>query len=238
MTVSVLMRSGAHVAELGECVRGRASFSLPRRAEGRPVPEPAPSDESLMARARSGDEDAYRVLFERHKGLLEARVRRVLSDRMLRKLSVADVLQEARLVAFRRCLDFDPDLGSFRNWLLGIVDRKTQEAVRHYLGAQKRDVRMEITKGDRPHTAAALGKDPSPSQQAIAGELAEFARRALAGLSEDHREVLRLAREEGLVLGEVAKRMGRSREAAKKLYGRALTRFRELFEDLRGGSHG
>ena len=46
--------------------------------------------------------------------------------------------------------------------------------------------------------------------------------------------VLRLARNEGLSLREVAGQMGRSREAVKKLYGRALERFVEHFERLRG----
>jgi DNA-directed RNA polymerase specialized sigma24 family protein len=40
-----------------------------------------------------------------------------------------------------------------------------------------------------------------------------------------------------LRLREVAERMGRSREAVKKLYARALSRFAEILEQTQGGSH-
>ena len=50
--------------------------------------------------------------------------------------------------------------------------------------------------------------------------------------------IRRLAREEHLNLDEAAERMGRSREAVKKLYGRALCRFREIFDRMRGGIDG
>ena len=59
----------------------------------------------------------------------------------------------------------------------------------------------------------------------------------MASLPPDYREVLRLAREEDLSLREVAERMGRSREAIKKLYGRALLRFKEAFDRLGGSGH-
>ena len=56
----------------------------------------------------------------------------------------------------------------------------------------------------------------------------------MAALSEDHREVLRLALEEGLSLRECAERMGRSREAMKKLYGRAVCALRARVGDAPG----
>jgi RNA polymerase sigma factor (sigma-70 family) len=61
--------------------------------------------------------------------------------------------------------------------------------------------------------------------------------RALGALPPDYREILRLVREEGLTLREAAQRMNRSREAAKKLYGRALFRLTEVFEKLQGEGH-
>jgi DNA-directed RNA polymerase specialized sigma24 family protein len=53
---------------------------------------------------------------------------------------------------------------------------------------------------------------------------------ALDALSEDHRTILRLVQFDGLTLGAAAERMGRSREAAKKLYGRALTKLGEALD--------
>ena len=61
-----------------------------------------------------------------------------------------------------------------------------------------------------------------------------MAERALRQLPPDYQEILRLVREEDLTLRDCGARMGRSREAAKKLYGRALSSFTEMFERLQG----
>ena len=65
----------------------------------------------------------------------------------------------------------------------------------------------------------------------------ELAEKALEQLPPDYREVLRLCREEDASLREVGERMGRSREAAKKLHGRAMVQFIKNFESLRRGEH-
>jgi RNA polymerase sigma-70 factor (ECF subfamily) len=193
------------------------------------TPDKPQSDEALLDRARRGDEEAFRSLFDRHRGLLEARVRRLLPPRLSRKLSVADVVQEARLLTFTKLPEYDPEKGSFRNWLVGIGARKAREAARHYLRTAKRAADREVTRGERVDTANFAGQGPTPSEMAVASELAERARAARETLPEDYSEILRLAHEEGLDLDEAALRMGRSREAVKKLYGRALCRFREVF---------
>jgi RNA polymerase sigma-70 factor (ECF subfamily) len=58
----------------------------------------------------------------------------------------------------------------------------------------------------------------------MAAESRAAVRRALDALPPDYRSVLLLTRFEGLSLAEAAARMGRSREAAKKLHARALAR--------------
>ena len=47
-------------------------------------------------------------------------------------------------------------------------------------------------------------------------------------LPPDYREIIRLVQEEGLTMAEAAARMGRSRNAVKHLYGRALSQFAKL----------
>ncbi len=196
---------------------------------------PLGDDLKLMERFRHGDEDAFRVLFRRCAGVLRARVCRRIPKDVLRRVSLADVLQEARIVAFQRREHFRPNgPESFRNWLLGIVDKQAQEAVERHKGVQKRSVAREVTRGQRPDTAQFLARQPSPSEHAIAAETADRARRALETLPEHYQTVLRLAREERLPLREVAERMRGSRETIKKLYGRAACRFREAFDRLGG----
>ena len=57
-------------------------------------------------------------------------------------------------------------------------------------------------------------------------------------LPDDHRTIVRLALIDGLSLGEAAERMGRSREAAKKLYGRAMVGLRAALATRAGDDHG
>ncbi len=193
-----------------------------------------PTDEKeLVRRFRAGDEEAFRILLERHADALRARASRWLGAGVRRRLSVSDLLQEASLVAFRRRQDFEEN-GSFRSWLLGIVDLKARAALRRHDGVGMRAAAREVSRGQRPDTAHFAGSGTSPSEHAMRAERREAARRALDALAPGYREVLRLAREEGLTLAEVAERMGRSREAVKKLYARAVVRFKEAFDTLGG----
>ena len=194
------------------------------------------TDECLVARARAGDEDAHAALLSRHSEELRRLVERRLSAPVRRKVSVEDVLQEARLTAFHRLPDFeDRGEGSFLRWLRKIADHKANSAVERHAGTAKRAVSREVPRGGRPDTGALEGPAPDPSQVAIRSEESENVRRAMEAISEDHREVLRLAMEEGLTLRQIAARMGRSREAVKKLYGRALGRFTEEYGRVAGG---
>jgi RNA polymerase sigma-70 factor (subfamily 1) len=210
-----------------------ASADGPVLGEEQPVP-----DDVLIRRIQDGDERAFGLLFGRHVAALRDRARRWLPVKLQRKVSVSDILQETRLVVLRRCLDFEhKGDGSVRNWLLRIVERKVRDVVRAYKGTAKRTVEREVSRDRRAETANLPSKVPTPSEVASAKELARLARQAMQALPPDYREVLRLAREEQLRLADVAVRMNRTREAVKKLYGRALTRFTEEFERRGGSTH-
>ncbi len=191
---------------------------------------------AFIGRLRQGDHEAWRSLFERYAADLGGRVWKHLPAALRHRSGVSDVLQEAHFAAYEARGDFVGDtLEGFRRWLLGIAEHKALDAVRRHEEAEVRSVRREEAMSD---TAAALevpGLSPTPSEVAIAGELADLASRARERLSDDHREVLRLVSEEGLSLAEVAERLGKSREAVKKLYGRAVVGFRREFDRLRGG---
>jgi RNA polymerase sigma-70 factor (ECF subfamily) len=196
-----------------------------------------PSDADLMRGIRRGDETAFRALFERHEASLAKLVRRIVSDGMLRKVSVADILQETRMHAYGGREGYDPAKGSPAAWLVGIARHRALEAARRHGGAEMRRFQREVTRGNRKDTADFAHPGPSPSEAAVSLETAERVRAAMDALPDDYREVLRLARLEGLSLREVAERMGRSREAVKKLYGRALCRCRQVFLKLGEGDH-
>jgi RNA polymerase sigma-70 factor (ECF subfamily) len=196
-------------------------------------------EEELIRRFKAGDEAAFRLLLEGSENALYARVEGLMPRGLKRRISVADVLQEARMIAFENRHDLiHRGPGSFRKWLSGIVEKKFYHAMQRHVGAAKRDVGREVSRKFRRDTAAYTGKATSPSQAAIGSELAELALQAMAELPDDHREVLQMGYVEHLDLEDIAKRMGRSREAVRKLYGRALLAFTEKFKSLRGRDHG
>ena len=188
------------------------------------------ADEGLIARARSGDDAAFKALCDRHAPQLAAYVWQRLAPALLRKISVADLLQETFLAAFQQLDRFEEvHAGSFGSWLTKLAQHRVLHAVRRYTGTAKRCTAREVSRDGRCTTGNFPGRAPSPSQAAIAEELRERARRVMEALPEDYRQVLSLRQQDHLTLDETAQRMGRSKDAVNKLYARALAR---LAEDL------
>ena len=202
------------------------------------VPAMRPNCDALISKYQEGDEDAFSALFDAQAPLLSSRIQRRLAPLIQRKVSIRDVLQDVRIVAFRLRGQFTGSSSDdFRRWLGGIVERQLRRAVHHHAGTLRRAVGREVSQPYRPDTAHAPARAASPSQEAIAVELEELARKALDKLSPDYREALRLVREENLTLQEVGERMGRSRDAAKQLHARAMVQFAEMFKRMQGGQH-
>jgi RNA polymerase sigma-70 factor (ECF subfamily) len=198
-----------------------------------------PTDEVLLERIREGDDEAYAVLFDRYGHLLSDYARRWLPNAVRRRVSVSDVVQEARIVACDRIGEFeDRGEGSLRNWLIRIVELKVREAVRRHLGTAKRSAGNEVTRGLRADTGQFHGHGRSPVSHAANAELRDQIEAALSELPADYAEILRLTRQSHLSIAEAAEHMGRSPEAAKKLHGRAMVRFSEALGRIRGRTHG
>lgn len=67
-------------------------------------------------------------------------------------------------------------------------------------------------------------QSPSPSALLVEKERRLELEEDLARLPDEYREVIRLARSEGLSHAEIGKHMGRSEVAARKLLSRAMAR--------------
>ena len=195
------------------------------------MPErPEPTDEELIRRVVAGDGGAAGVLFDRHAAALRASVRQRMPAAMRAKVGESDVLQEAWLAAFMSLGKFeDRGDGSFAAWLRRIIDRKLVDEVRRHTEAAMRDARRE----ERLETEAGVAErdQPSPSGEVAAAEQSARIRAAVAGLPSDYAVVIRLIHQDGLTLVEAGQRMGRSADAVRKLYGRAM----ECLVDRVGG---
>jgi RNA polymerase sigma-70 factor (ECF subfamily) len=182
------------------------------------------SDEDLVRRVRAGDEAAARLLFERHLPALRAKARAKLPAALRGKVAESDVIQDAWLAAFLDLGRFeDRGDGSFGRWLRGILENKIGHEIGRHLAAGKRDVRRE----QRMRTGSVDGfgptpGQPSPSEEAVSAEERDVLRAAVASLPDDYATVVRLVHIEGLTLADAGVRMGRSADATRKLYGRAM----------------
>ena len=192
------------------------------------------TDEELVQRAAAGDEGAVEALFHRWRRRLRAQVRAQLPALLRRRVAESDVIQECYLTAFRRLAEFeDRGEGSFGRWLRRILKHKVQDEVRRHLRRRKRAAGREVSRAVRPDTDAFPRQGNTPSRYASVKEDHARALRALEELPEDYRRILRLVHDDGLSVPEAAVHMGRSAEAARKLYGRAAARLAALLGEGR-----
>jgi len=171
---------------------------------------------------------------ESYRGYLTVLARLQIGRRLQGKVDPADVVQETFLHAVR---DFPHFRGSsdqeFASWLRQILAARLADLLRRYCGTQSRDVRLEqalqveLDQSSQLLDQGLAAPLSSPSQQAVRHEQATWLAQALERLPEDYREVLVLHHLEACGFPEVARRMGRSVEAVKKLWARALARLRQ-----------
>src|SRR5919199_2126048 len=167
-------------------------IASPRSVPGTPADRPAglrgrgevPPERELLDRARRGEPEAFRVIFERHA----PSVRRFLGD-LLRDDSAADEATQETFVrahARLRSLRDDERLGGF---LLGIARMVSMEQMRKW----RRDpISLPEEEPREPDRA------PSPELLLLAGEADRMLDGALQVLSSDRRAALLMRIDHGL----------------------------------------
>jgi RNA polymerase sigma-70 factor (ECF subfamily) len=196
------------------------------------------SDSELVDRARQGDEEAFRVLSDRYRGELLARIQGRLGAALRRKVAASDVMQEALLGAFEGLDTFEfLQEDSFKRWLGTIVEHKIEDVFRHHFAVARRDSSREVTRSARITISDFPKGGPSPSQVSIGEELRVSIAEALDKLPPDHERAIRLVQQEGMTMREAAEAMGRKPAAMRQLYCRALGRLERIL-GIAGGVHG
>ena len=92
------------------------------------------ADEEVMHLVQEGNPRAFELLFDRHGGAAFSLAYRMLGNRT----SAEDVSQEAFLSIWRSRLRYQPDRGSVRTWVLGIVHHRAIDALRRNLVHDRR----------------------------------------------------------------------------------------------------
>ncbi len=190
----------------------------------------ARASKHLADHAASGDRDALDQLFQR----CQPRLRRLLAHKggvALQHGELDDLVQEAYLEATRRFADYTyqgPD--SFFRWLATVAMHRLAN-LRRTATAQKRDRRRERpVSGDgstlTPGAVVPADAGPGPRTLSAGGEAETRLAAAMARLSAADREVITLARVQGLSLQEIAERTDRTRNAVALLLSRALRKLK------------
>ena len=175
------------------------------------------SDATLVERLpRDDGGDELRELYRRYSGELFGFACNALSDRDLAEEVVQDVFARA----WRHAGDYDPRRASVRTWLYSIARNRVVDARR------RAAVRPEAAGAAEPESPAEL--DRTLEQAVLRWQVAA----ALARLSPEHREVIRLAHYGGLTLREIAERKGIPLGTVKSRTSYALRSLRLILDEM------
>jgi RNA polymerase sigma-70 factor (ECF subfamily) len=189
----------------------------------------------LITAARSGDDAALGRLLELFREHLQALADAELRPGVQAKVGPSDIVQDTFLEAFKLFTRFQGEKGEeIRAWLGTILRYKLQECYNLYQGTQKRQVERE-TSIDQSGTLGPLrdalpGSTSTPSGKVLRKEEVESVAAALDRLPESYRQVIVWRNWEDLPFSEIGRRLGRSEDAARMLFGRALERLAEEIE--------
>jgi len=182
----------------------------------------------LIEQARDGSAAAIGSLLEAARGYLLLQADHQLPISMRAKVGPSDIVQETAIDAHRDFLRFHGTTQEeLYAWLRTILQNNVMDAVRRFEMAQKRATRREESISvvvDRRGVSVLPAGGNSPDHSAMRREDADLLAGVMARMPDDYQTILRLRYWEGLTFPQIAGRIGRSEEAARKLWYRALAR--------------
>ena len=92
-----------------------------------------------MQLVRRGDPRAFETVYDRHGGAAFSLAYRIVGNRT----TAEDAVQEAFLSIWRSRTRYQPDRGSVRSWVLGIVHNRTIDTIRRNLVHDRRRTTAE-----------------------------------------------------------------------------------------------
>jgi RNA polymerase sigma-70 factor, ECF subfamily len=175
------------------------------------------ADDDLIARAKQGDPDAWRVLYRTHAGRLVVWLHtRPSGDSAA---SPEDIAAEAWLVAAQKVADFYGTTSAFAGWLFGIARNLAATTSRR--SARRRT--------DPAETDATLELPIEDGTLAVASQ--DWVRQALATLPPRERDTVGCIDGLGLDTAATAQALGISEVAVRVARHRGLRRLRGILAD-------
>lgn len=181
-------------------------------------------DAADVARARSGDEGAFRTLVERHSRSIFRLAFRMTGN----EHDAEDVVQETFLKAYRRLAQFE-ERAHFGSWLYRIAANCAYDTLRARARREEQAPLPEPLQEDDPVVAIAAD-GPSPDRLVFSGQVQQRVRTAMARLSERERAAFVLRHFEEMSTKEIGDALGLDEGAVKHSVFRAVRKLREALE--------
>ncbi len=180
------------------------------------------SEAAAVEQARAGDQDAYRVLVERHsRGLFRLAYRMTGNEQ-----DAEDVVRETFLRAYRQMGRFDSRCG-FGTWLCRIAVICSLDLLR---ARQRRRETGDATAQDNWLPA----DQPAPDRLAFSSQVRQRVAAALDELSPAERTAFVLRHFEGVSIEEISRALGCRNGAARHSVFRAVAKLRRALEPVAG----
>jgi RNA polymerase sigma-70 factor, ECF subfamily len=195
------------------------------------------SASTILLAAQAGSREALGQALDRCRLYLLDVARQSLGPALRAKGGASDLVQETYLEAHRQFPNFEgASEAQLRAWLRCLLMHKAAQLGRRFRGTRKRQLSREIPFGVvdslSSHPSQIAGRVPSPSVQVMADEQLSQLSDAIARLADDYRQVVNLRYQQGLSFEEVGQNLGRSGDAARMLWARAIEKLKlELHRD-------
>jgi RNA polymerase sigma-70 factor (ECF subfamily) len=186
------------------------------------------SDADLLAAHVAGDQEAFGVLFARHRDRLWAVAVRTMGNRE----DAADGLQDGLVAAYRRAGTFRGD-AAVTTWLHRVVVNACLDRLRAAKVRQAEALPDDLEhNGDRGSLRSATDETVDPADQAARQEQRAMVLEALRTLPEEQRAALVLVDMEGYPVAEAAAILDCAVGTVKSRCSRGRARLAELLAPL------
>lgn len=182
-------------------------------------------DAALLLAAQAGSNNSLGQLLQSYRDYLNLLADEELGAEIKAKASASDLVQDSFLEAKR---DFGQFTGTspeeFQAWLRRLLLNNVANVIRSYKGTEKRDVSRETPaqQCDCNVTWSLTGQDKSASSIVMKNELLDALQLAIQKLPEHYQDVIQWRNYDRASFEDIGQRLGRSAEAARKLWVRAV----------------
>ncbi|HEV7766028.1 MAG TPA: RNA polymerase sigma factor [Thermoanaerobaculia bacterium] len=181
-----------------------------------------PSDNELVQRVRDGDDDAFRLLVERHSRSIFRSAFRITGN----AADADDVVQEAFLRSYRAMASFDAR-ATFTTWLHRIAINCALDLID---SRKRRDQRIN----DGEDLSLLVSRDATPDRIVLGSEMQHAIAKAMAELTGNERTAFVLRHFEGVPLEEIGQILGTKLNATKNTVFRAVKKLRQQLQPFTG----